>query len=209
MGKELLEILVWPAACLFFGVVMLIILRAPITRFIDRAKRVSREGIDTSNPQQQLEDSKRASAEELTQSLGGIVLQEQVEAIRQELRQGNLTEGPEAVDVLVRHLAATQIAYWCEQIYTYIYGSQISLLHYLNQNRTAGSTVDDLRTPFYEPAVTLYPDLYGAYTFEQYINFLTSRFLIRNDGGRLYITNFGVEFLRYVTDRGHPLKKMG
>ena len=53
MGKELLEILVWPATGLFFGIAVLIILRAPITRFIDRAKRVSREGIDTSSPQQQ------------------------------------------------------------------------------------------------------------------------------------------------------------
>ncbi len=97
MGKELLEILVWPTAGLFFGIAVLIILRAPITRFIDRAKMVSREGIDTSSPQQQREDSKRASAEELTQSLGGIVLQEQAEAIRQELIQRNLTEGPEAV----------------------------------------------------------------------------------------------------------------
>ena len=145
----------------------------------------------------------------MTQSLGGIVLQEQAEAIRQELRQRNLTEGPEAVDVLVRHLAATQIAYWCEQVYTYIYGSQISLLYHLNQRRNAGSISEDLRTSFYDEAVNLWPNLYREYTFEQYLNFLVVRLLVRNDGGRFYITKFGVEFLQFLTDGGHPLNKAG
>lgn len=53
--------------------------------------------------------------------------------IRQDLKKFKLENTPEeAVNVLVRHLALTQLLLHAEQIYRTIFGSQIALLKQLN-----------------------------------------------------------------------------
>jgi hypothetical protein len=138
--------------------------------------------------------------------LDNTLIREVEERITTDLRQRNLL-GAEAVPVLVRILAGMQIAFGFEETYRLIWGSQLSLLNYLN-TQMDGQPAEALR-PFYTLAATQYPEAYNGYSFEAWLGFLRDQLLVREDGGRLRITVRGREFLTYLTRMGRSHNKAG
>lgn len=196
------------SAVVILGIAFFIIFRQPIVALIARIRTISRTGITTEAPQREAtpERDPRAEAEALMRVLDNTLIREVEEGITNELRNRNLL-GAEAVPVLVRYLAGMQIAFGFEEVYRLIWGSQLSLLHYLN-TRVDGDPVEAVR-PFYTLAASQYPDAYNGYSFEAWLGFLRDQVLVREDAGRLRITVRGREFLTYLTRMGRSLNKAG
>jgi len=125
--------LYFAGALVILGIAFFLIFRQPIVALIGRIRSIGRAGI-TTDPAQREADAKRdprAEAEALMRVLDNTLIREVEERITTDLRQRNLL-GAEAVPVLVRILAGMQIAFGFEETYRLIWGSQLSLLNYLN-----------------------------------------------------------------------------
>jgi len=192
----------WPLAVVILGTIFMLVFRQPISTFIGRLRKVSRAGLEASSDQPQKVPEREPSpeaTEELMKSFDSPTLREQEAAIQKALKDRGVTGG-EAVKVLIRHLASNQIALNYEQLNTAIWGSQVSLLRFLNSSAT-GETSDTLR-PFYDSAAANYPDVYSQYDFESYMNFLINARLIIKQEGRYLITELGRDFLVYLARVG-------
>ncbi|MDD9975004.1 MAG: nucleotide-binding protein [Candidatus Poribacteria bacterium] len=169
-----------------------------IRQTIENIQRIqqSTEPQDTSEQKQ--------TFNELMRALDSPTLSLQENAIKDDLKNRGLTE-PEAIEVLIRYLANAQITLVFNEIDQKIWGSQVELLQHLNSS--PGSSAEELRT-FYNLAVyrSTNPEEFIKYTFEQYLQFLTSRELITNLAGSYFISQLGRDFLIFLTAKGAPQK---
>ena len=93
------------------------------------------------------------------------------------------------------------VAYLHEVTWFTIFGSQLSALAELNSH---GATVPltDLKK-HYDKAAAEYPMTYQAYTFEQWINYMKSRFLVAVYPSQMAELSFGgKDFLKYAAHMG-------
>lgn len=125
------------------------------------------------------------------------MVEESVEAIKGQLAALNLPlDSPETGDILVRHLAATQLMLRCERTHRLIFGSQLVALHMMNN---AGPQPDEALAPIYESARAKEPQFYGSYTFEAWMQFLIKEgTVIKTDQGANAITVYGQNYLEYI-----------
>lgn len=140
---------------------------------------------------------------ELMRSFDSVTLRLQENSITEDLEQRNLTN-PEAIEVLIRYLAVTQIELIFNEIDYLIWESQVELLRHLNSS--LGCPAEELR-PFYHLAVsrsTNPTEFISKQTFEQYLQFLTSYGLITELAGSYHISHFGRDFLIFLTAKGTP-----
>jgi hypothetical protein len=134
-------------------------------------------------------------------------IREQEEILRRELQGRGLTDAsPDTMRVLTRSAAALWVVVDFERIYNLVYGSQLQILTHLNSVPRASEA--ELR-PFYDAAVSQYPDVFRAYPFEPYINYLVSQHLITQQGNTFTITVKGREFLTYLIRQGKFLQRAG
>jgi hypothetical protein len=106
--------------------------------------------------------------------------------------------------VLVRRLAETRLIAGHEFTYNRIFGSQILALKRLN---VAGRpTIDDARQ-FFDSVKKQHPLFYSTYSFEGWLGFLLKSALIVQNDNVLEITDFGRDFLVYLTERRIPEDK--
>ncbi len=201
---ESFEYLVWPAPAvilIWLGTIFLIIFQKDISGLLARVKQISKGGIETFSPEpQQARERKSSSAEKLMRAFDNTSLRQQEERIKEDLEKENLSDQQEKIDVLIRHFAATQLAYNFEYINSLIWGSQIEIMRYLNPS-IIGKTAEGLR-PFYTRVAAMYPTLVTRYPFENYLNFLVSNNLIVQQGERYFITTLGLDFLGFLVNTG-------
>jgi hypothetical protein len=214
---ELLKVLFgsWPLAMLLLGCFALLILKKPFNDLIGRVrgKLPVGSGEVTLDP-----SSAAASQAEVKPAETGLVLAEldkRLQAVRSfdvppiVTEQENLIQADlerlgvserEQIEILVKHLAVTQLLLRAEVTYRTIFGSQIFLLRFLNLAPGTGGTREKL-AEFYESARAQSPDLYANYSFEQYLHYLLSQGLIvGQDPERYVITVAGKEFLKWMSD---------
>jgi hypothetical protein len=143
-------------------------------------------------------DQKLASAKRVGMS---VVLREQEDRIRADLQTLKISDTPkEAIDVLVRNLAAYQLYHAAERLYRLIFGSQLSALKEMN---LLGPMNRDKLREFYDAAAANFPQIYDKYPFEAYLGFLrTNRLITSNDDINFAITNLGREFLQWMVAEG-------
>jgi hypothetical protein len=97
---------------------------------------------------------------------------------------------------LVRSLASTGLVLHFEQVYGVIWASQVATLYHLNP-RAGGADISEL-IPAYEAAKANYPSMYEKYPFDQWLGFLKAMNLVVEQNSRLFITEDGREFLKYL-----------
>jgi hypothetical protein len=121
-------------------------------------------------------------------------LQNKITRIAEDLTSLGLTNAnPETIQLLVRHLAVTQILLNFEFTYRIIFGSQISALKILNVTGSrARSYVEDL----YSAAKEKYSTFYGTYSFADWLRFLVERNLVEVDENQAQVS---------ITDQGRDL----
>ncbi len=195
-------------AIVILGIAFFIIFRSAINQLIHRIRSISKSGVSIDSAQKEVttERDPRAEAEALLKELDSALIREAEEEVSKVLRERSL-HGEEAKRVLLRYLAAAAIALGFEMSYRIIWGSQLSLLNYLN-SQPDGQPAEALR-PFYVSASSQYPESYKTYSFEQWLGFLKSQLLVREDGGQIRITVRGREFLTYLTRMGISYNKAG
>lgn len=98
----------------------------------------------------------------------------------------------------IRLVASGVVIFIFELIWVSIFRSQIRGLEQLNGGPLR---IDDLR-PHYQQATTEYPQVYGKYSFEQWLAFLRTQILIKDHPRGLEITVRGREFLKYLIQTG-------
>ena len=191
-----MESFAWPIVVLILGIVVVLAFKKELGGFISRAQKISKDGIETTPQQSQQNISSESDAEELMRSFDSVVLREQEDLIRKTLTDKIPDNNVEQIKVLIRHLAAMQMAFAFEKLYINIYGSQIGILQHLNLI-PEGVPQDDIK-PFYELAKKENPEAYEEYPFDRYLDFLISQTLVIQHGDRYLITNLGVDFLGYL-----------
>lgn len=189
----------WPHVSLIFALIFIFLFKKPIREFIGRIKSVGKEGLKTESTQiAQVEEKRKQAVEELMKFGDSNVTNELENYIRQDLIKRGLDTDNDTAKVLIRHLAATQLALDFEQIYNIIFGSQIFLLRRLNE--VAGSGLDyEFIKNYFENVQDLFPEQLSRWTLEQYLDFLFKRTLITVKDNNYHITIKGVDFLLWLT----------
>lgn len=108
--------------------------------------------------------------------------------------------------ILVRALALSRMEAGHEFTYNRIFGSQILGLKRLNEMGRA--SIDDARE-FFNPFAEQFPHIYANYGFDGWLGFLKNGGLIVQTNSFLKITEFGRDFLIYLTDRRLAENKPG
>ena len=139
-------------------------------------------------------DQKRESVRRFAEGI--IMVDESVVAIKAELAELEMPlDSAETGEILVRHLAATQLMVRCERTHRLIFGSQILALHMMNGTRQTESAL----TTVYENARAKEPQFYGSYPFGDWMGFLMKETLVlKAETGEYAITVYGQTYLGYV-----------
>lgn len=199
----------WPLVGLVLGLVAIFVFRQPMTRLLDRTRRIGKAGLEAGEQPKELSQPVGASAsEELRRLFDNALLVQREEMIRAELGRLSFKDSTDRETFLVRVLAAASIVQSFEQIYGGIWGSQLTALQFLNSADLTGVDPVFVR-PWYDQAVAWHPEMYESYTFDQWLGFLRSQALIVNTATGIAISLEGREFLKYLLHQGYSLYKRG
>src|SRR5438445_6057800 len=102
-----------------------------LIRLLDRTRKITKSGIETSAPDQEL--IKLSAAEELRRLFDTALLVQRENVIRGELERLAFRELTERERFLIRFLAAAAIIQQFECAYSFIRGSQLIVLQALNK----------------------------------------------------------------------------
>ena len=125
-----------------------------------------------------------------------VVVRPAVQLVEQAIR-AELPMYPDREGALISALASARVQGQHEWAYNRIFGSQITTIKMLDD--FGGATVGQVQAGF-EPFTRMYPDLYQAYGFDGWLNFMISAGLVARDGDRLTATPYGHDFLIYLRE---------
>lgn len=190
----------WPSAVVILGLVFMWKFGRPISRFIDRTRSVSRDGVRAYEDPQPSAQKPDALAKFL-ETYHSPLLLEAEDALEREIEQLGLTDPSDIRKALSKALAANRIVRWFEWTQYHIFASQVAALTYLNA-QLGPIPRDDLQG-FYDKAAADFPILYVERTFDQWLEFLTmQQFVTEGDAG-VGIAVAGREFLQWRVAQGH------
>lgn len=151
----------------------------------------------------QPEKTKNENVQELIDRIGNsLVITELETLIKNELNEKGLTIEGETDKVLLRHLAGTQLLLEFERVHSVIFGSQLYLLRQLNSAAPNGISEFEVFSHF-NNVKQLFIESFKNWTAEQYLAFLYSKLLITKDEtNNIHLTNFGKEYLIWITKYG-------
>ena len=208
--KKVLDLIAWPPAILILGITAMFLFRQPLSRLIDRTRKIGKEGLDASPQHQEVKmpELKPPASDELQRLFDNALLVQRESVISAELERLSFRDMTEREKFLIRLLAAAAITQQFEQTYSQIWGSQISALQFLNSLGASGGNETVLRI-WYDQAAARDPQVYQNYSFDQWLNFMVSWQLILRNNQVAVITIEGREFLKYLLHRGYTLYKAG
>ena len=129
--------------------------------------------------------------------------------IHAELEKRKLLPAPNARDgafkLLSRALAKVILHSQYDAIYGVIFGSQINLLVHINGQNNIGEAEKAIRE-YYLRKQSEFEKL-KDYSFDSYINYLTSAVLLKKEGDIYKITVKGRDFLQYIAASGKSFTK--
>jgi len=195
-----MDALAWPGAVVAIAVIFMVMFKGSISRFLDRTKRVGKDGIQAYDEAPQPIE-KRAALNVFLEGYQSPMLLEIENRIEEDIKNRGLSNPEDAHRALVKSLAGTGILLEFERLYGVIFTSQIAVLLYLNGRSEIGTPKDDL-TDFYADATSRFPKLYEKSSFDEWLAFLLRQGLIREDPEGLNITVKGREFLKWRVDAG-------
>lgn len=198
----------WPSAVVLLGVIVIAVFRAPLVRFLDRTKSISKSGLHAYDDaqlaganQQQVTPAKPDALTEFLEGFHSPLLLEIENTIEEEIKTRGLATPADIHKALRKSLAVTIIQWQFERLDNFIWGSQTAVLHYLNPKVKPEHRTDI--EPFYTTAAEAYPKLYANYSFDEWLSFLANQMLILKDGSdAVMITVRGREYLKWRIENG-------
>ncbi|EHP92853.1 hypothetical protein [Methylorubrum extorquens] len=200
--KELARSLAWPI------VVTIIAFRYKdeFKQVTPRVKRLGPSGLelDVPNAQEHVTNDVLSSSGNLKSKTYMPKPSPPIAALEERLRiEVEKIEEANRVDVLLRELATTRLVAAFEFILSLIFGSQIEGLKALDERSQV--TVEEAKE-FFKQYYNTNPDFYTK-GFEGWIGFLEVQELVKQENGMVRITDFGREFLVFLTQRRLPYSK--
>jgi len=210
------EFLAWPIAIslalVIFVFGFMLIFKKPITRLIDRTRRIGKKGLEADEApeigQQISGEVSPSPSPELQRVLESALLIEREESVREQLETLKIGHGPDYDPDLIRLISHFSFSLEFERTYSLIWGSQIDTLQLLNSREAAGAHIDTVHI-YYEHASLDYPDAYERYTYEEWLDFLVTSKLVSLTENNVTITVQGREFLKWMINEGRNLTKSG
>jgi hypothetical protein len=201
--EEIIKALGWAHFSFLFALVFVFLFRKQLAGLISRITSIDKSGVKASpTPEAQREKQKTEAVQELLLAIGDSVVLRDIEGrIKADLKERGLETEGDTVKVLIKHLGAAKVLLDFEQIHNLIFGSQIYLLKNLNEVVGQGQTREYVEAHF-EHVNELYNNVFGDWSFEQYMAFLIGKSLVTVDGNTYHITNLGVEYLTWMTRNG-------
>ena len=132
------------------------------------------------------------------------IIGENERAIEKWLTERKLPLEGQTTKVLIRQLAASQILTWFEQTYKSIFGSQILLLKLATVDGGAG--ISDAQEIF-NKTKQQNSDAFSTWSFDQYLEYLTSSQLLEKSSNALLTTTRGKEFIKMVENSRYSIEK--
>ena len=201
MIEKIISSIGWPQASLIVAILIIICFYAPIKAFLWRVTKVGKDGVTTETlPAAQNDGERKKAVDELMNIGDSIVRNELEQLIIKDLATRGIETQADQIKVLTRQLAFTQLSLDYEQIYTLIFGSQISLLKRLNDVVGQGRSKDYM-DDYFSKVKVVYQE-FNAWSLDQYLDFLFKRNLITNVNGKYHTTNKGVDFLIWMVRNG-------
>lgn len=140
---------------------------------------------------------------------GFKTIDEQENFIKEDLTKNNLDyANNKTAQILIRHLAVSQMQAWFEKTYATIYGSQISMIKFLNKYKDIGIKKKDLEQ-YFNSIKKSYNIIFPEWSFDQYLNYLFLENLIVEKNDTICITVRGVDFLGLMLNYGYSEYKAG
>lgn len=150
--------------------------------------------------------SKEIDPDQVKELLNSIddtpLITEQVDLIKVDLDNRGLPYETPTDEILIKYLAATQIALQFEITYNLIFGSQLTLIKELNAIKPEGLPKEDIEE-YVASVFKQFPNAFKDWKYENYLSFLFSHVLILiTDENKIHITKRGVEFLAWIVRNG-------
>lgn len=150
-------------------------------------------------PKNQRKVDNEKNVQELLDRIGNsIVINEFEKQIIKELNEKDMVLTTEVETVLVRHLAGTQLLLAFVKIDKYIFGSQLNLLKELASIAPEGFTSNEIKE-YYENVKLDFPNSFKEWDYKKYLAYLYSSVLITKNGDKVHLTNFGQEFIDWIS----------
>lgn len=197
---ELAKAVAWPIAAVTMVLSFRVELRSFLPPFLRRKMEIELPGgfkakIDVAEQQQG--DNPSALALEVQKSTLDPSPSPAVNIIEERIRrEAETVEATKREALFLRLLAQSRLQAGHEFTYNRIFGSQILGLKRLNE--VGRARVDDARE-FFKPYAEQFPQVYASYGFDGWFGFLKGNALIAQTGNTIEITEFGREFLLYLT----------
>jgi hypothetical protein len=195
----MLEALAWPAVGLILGLVIILVLRGPIVRKIDRISRAGRDGVSFDRPQEAAQAQPEAlSFDALMKHPISATAIEREKFVGQQLANLSLKTDAERIGVLQRVVATTNIELEYTRIAHTIFGSQLNLLVRIAGTRQGLSR--ELAEELFTGAKQAFADLHGQRSIDDWLTYLVTSNLIVAQGDGFDITQYGSDFLKFLVD---------
>jgi hypothetical protein len=201
--EEIIKSLSWPHFVFLLALVFMFLFKSQLAGFLSRVTSIAPSGVTAAPaPEAQREKKKTEAVQELLLAIGDSIVLRDIEGrITSDLKDRGLETEGDTVKVLIKHLAAARILLEFEQIHNLIFGSQIYLLKKLNEVVGQGQKKEFVIAHF-DQVKKFYKEQLSDWSFEQYMAFLLSRYLVTVDKEIYHITNLGVEYLTWMARNG-------
>ncbi len=207
---EIISALGWPHFAFAFCLVFMFVFKVQLRALLGRITSIDKTGIETQlDPEIQQEESKgiEAAKELLLAINNSVVLQVIEDRIKSELTTRQLVIEGETAEVLIKYLAAAEVALLFEQTQNLIFGSQIFLLKRLNEVAGQGQLPAMVDAHFLH-IQKIFPEQFADWSLEKYLKFLHERGLIVYLNDRYHITHLGKEYLVWMARTGQVENKL-
>ncbi len=196
----------WALVALTLGILIVRQLRQPISSFFQRAQSFSKGDlkVDLTQAPAQL-DTTKPQIEDLKNWGTSPAVLNRKDSIKTDLKNRGINISGETAEVLISQLAVTQLLWKAEEIYYFIFGSQIFLLKTLNQAPT-GVPAQQVVT-FFNGVKERFSDRLKDWDVQKYLQYLFAEGLIAFDGNTYSITILGKEFLAWLARAGRSENK--
>jgi hypothetical protein len=195
----MIEALAWPFVGLVLGLVVIFVLYGPIVRKIDRINRAGRDGVFFDRPQEAAQPQGEVVAfDDLMKHPMSATALDREKFVSAQLASLQFKTDADRIALLQRVVAITNIEIEYTRIAHHIFGSQLNLLVRLAGTRQ-GLALAEAKELF-DSAKGSFPTLHGDRPFDVWLEFLATSNLIAKQPDRIDITQYGLDFLKYLVD---------
>jgi len=197
---QLIPVVIWPLAVLFFAIFFILIFRQQVAALIDRTKKVGKGGIETFESLPSQPSAEKKGVEEYFRNFENPLLLDAERAIHEDLRNRGIEEPKDREKTLIRALASNNLILYFERISSVIWASQVACLRHLNTHDQGSEKAEIV--VFYETAKSGNSMISKNVPFEEWLGFLLTFNLVVTTETRYYITERGRGLLQYFVATG-------